>query len=330
MNLMKLKHKVTMVEGAAILFTLGFFYHQFLLLVYASEKTETVAESVEESLSEGAEIKMVEPPTIIINNGDMAKLEDTENVLVINTVVSDDFVESVTEGQQNIQEMGALVSAKNREQLGLVVNVSDVTVEVSEDNLVVLTEEEVSVADTYTKVDALTITNIDDVPVMTGYMMGDGKLSEKYAYTLYDTAGRRNDMNEYLLSVLEESCEMNGVPSHLLAGMLMTESEGHTNARSSKSTATGLCQFLSGTGKYVWEDLMGNGKGTYNHDMAYNPEINIRMGAAYLGYLIRTKGDIYSAIRTYRGKNDISGYVSVINSHIGKVGLSVDTINNMQ
>lgn len=327
MNLKRYVYKVTKFEGMALLLAIGLFCHQCILLVYASERLDT-NETVEESTE--AVVQVVEPPVIIINNGDLTKIEDTEDVVVVNTVVSDEFANSVTEGQQNIQEQGALLSAKNREELGLSINLDNVSNDIEQDNLVVLSENEVASVDTYTKVDTLTITNINDVPVMTGYMLGDGNLSEKYAYTLYDTAGRRNDMNEYLLSVLEESCEMNGVPSHLLAGMIMTESEGHMNARSSKSTATGLCQFLSGTGKFVWEDLMGNGKGTYSHDMAYNPEISIRMGAAYMGYLIKSKGSIYSAIQSYRGKNNISDYVRVINSHIGNVGLSVETICNMQ
>jgi hypothetical protein len=150
-------------------------------------------------------------------------------------------------------------------------------------------------------------------------------LLDKYSYALYDSVGNRNDITADLLETLEESCAEWNVEPDLMLGVIMTESEGHANAKSSKSTATGFCQILKGTGKYVYEDILGNGKGTYNHSMAYNPELNIQMGVALMGTLQRQKGSVYRALQGYRGKSDISGYVKSINSHIGKVGLSVSS-----
>lgn len=158
------------------------------------------------------------------------------------------------------------------------------------------------------------------------YVEPTPSLMEKYSYALYDTGGRKNDIDENLLQVLEESCNQWGVNPHLMLGVIMTESEGHANAKNSRSTATGLCQILRGTGKYIYEDLMGNGRGTYNHSMAYDPATNIRMGCAYMGTLIRQRGSVYRAIQTYRGKTNVSGYVGKINRYMGNVGLSVNSL----
>lgn len=151
-------------------------------------------------------------------------------------------------------------------------------------------------------------------------------LSDKYSYALYDTSGNRNDITEDLLQVLETSCNQWGVNPNLMLGIIMTESEGHSYAKNSKSTATGMCQILRGTGKYIYEDLLGNGKGTYNHQLAYDPATNVQMGVAYMGTLIKQRGSVYKAIQSYRGKTNVSGYVGKINSYMAKAGLSVDSL----
>lgn len=151
-------------------------------------------------------------------------------------------------------------------------------------------------------------------------------LSDKYSYALYDTSGNRNDITEDLLQVLETSCNQWGVNPNLMLGIIMTESEGHSYAKNGKSTATGLCQILKGTGKYIYEDLLGNGKGTYTHQLALDPSTNIQMGVAYMGTLIKQRGSVYKAIQSYRGKTNVSGYVGKINSYMAKAGLSVDSL----
>lgn len=272
------------------------------------EVIESVGDISTENVSE--DVQTVEP------------FEVSDEIDIV-TVIDDEFINTVTEEYKEVAEKEALYTAKKRDEMGLSVNVSTEPV-VAEDEIKVLTEEEVTQKETYMKVDSMTVTNINDVPVTTGYVFGTGPLTEKYSYALYDTGGRRTDLDEYLLNVLEDSCEENGVNPHVMLGIIMTESEGHANAKNKNSSATGLCQFLSSSGKWTYEVLLGNGTGTYTHDMAYNPEINIRMGAAAMGYWLKTKGNYYNAIQAYRGKNDISGYTSVINSHIGKVGLKVE------
>jgi len=148
------------------------------------------------------------------------------------------------------------------------------------------------------------------------------KLEERFFYALYDTEGRRNDLNEHTLGVLVDTCEQYNVSPDLMLGIIMTESEGHSNAKNKSSTATGFCQILRSSGKYIYEDLMGNPKGSYSHDMAYDPDLNLRMGVVLVSELKREyKGNTYKAIQHYRGKNDISDYLANINKYTRQVGL---------
>lgn len=151
---------------------------------------------------------------------------------------------------------------------------------------------------------------------------GIENLTKKYeAYTSY--GGSSTDLTPDVLYQLQVSCEEWGLDPYFMLGVIMTESKGNANAKSSSSTATGLCQILKGTGKSVYEDLLGNGKGTYNHSMAYDPVLNVKMGCAYMGSL-KSKYGLYRAIQAYRGKKDISGYCASINRYMALSGHSLD------
>ena len=148
-------------------------------------------------------------------------------------------------------------------------------------------------------------------------------LEERFFYALYDTEGKRNDLNEHYLNTLVNACNRYNVSPDLMLGIIMTESEGHIRARSKSSTATGFCQILKGTGKSIYENLLGNPKGSYDHSMAYDGDLNIIMGVAYVADLKRIyRGNTYKAIQCYRGKSNISGYLSSINKYVSQVGLN--------
>ena len=130
------------------------------------------------------------------------------------------------------------------------------------------------------------------------------ELYNKYEYAIYDKAGKRTDLTyEH---------------PDLLFGIIMTESGGDENATSSSSTARGYGQFLAGSGKYVYENVLH--LGTYNHSMAYNGTTNIKMAAGYLGYLKNKRGfSAYAAVKAYRGVEP-TAYIRSINSYIGTKG----------
>lgn len=151
----------------------------------------------------------------------------------------------------------------------------------------------------------------------------DAMILQKYAYALYDDVGARNDLTPDLLRLTERCCLQQGIEPNLFLGIVMAESRGKASAKNKRSTATGFGQLLKSTGKWAYEDLLGFGKGTYNHNLAYNPELNIMMSTAVLGELRREyNGNMYKAVRHYRG-TDITGYLKEINRWLSKSGLSV-------
>ena len=152
----------------------------------------------------------------------------------------------------------------------------------------------------------------------------DEELLQKYSFALYTSSGQRNDITPDILRLAEQTCEEQGIDCNLWLSLVMTESEGKANAKNRSSTATGLGQLLKGTGEYAYEDLMGNPRGSYNHNMAYDPALNTRMSITLLGYLKRTKGSMYAAIQQYRGKQDISGYTGRMNMWLSRSGMNVN------
>lgn len=155
----------------------------------------------------------------------------------------------------------------------------------------------------------------------------ENRLLDTYHYALYDTGGRRTDITSDLLKYLETKCQEWGLNPHFVLGVMMTESEGHANAKNPSSTASGLGQTLRGTGKSVWEDILGHGKGSYNHSMAFDPYVSTDMTVAYLGTLVRQRGGLHRAIQSYRGKNNVKSYESSINSYMQKGGVSLYSLN---
>ena len=126
---------------------------------------------------------------------------------------------------------------------------------------------------------------------------------EKYEYALYDTEGNRNDITYDQLVLGEQLMLEKGYDPGLLFGSIMVESEGHQDAYNSSSGATGYGQFLTDTGKYVYEELLGNGAGTYDHNTTpKDGTTNIKMMVAYYDYLYKFyKGDTIGVIKSYSG-----------------------------
>lgn len=101
---------------------------------------------------------------------------------------------------------------------------------------------------------------------------------------LYDNLAERDDIIDIVL------------------GIYYVESRFDPLAASTKSTARGWGQFLRSTAKWIWEDRMGNGTGSYNHDMAFDKQVNMALTCNYLSYLLETyNGDVSRALIAYNG-----------------------------
>ena len=186
--------------------------------------------------------------------------------------------------------------------------------------IVQLKEDNLSLASEYDKVSAAYDT-----------LKERKELYDKYKYAIM-YSGERTELTYDQIKLGEELMKEEGLNPHILFSIGMTESKYTSDAKNSCSTATGYHQFLAGTGKFVYEDLLGYGDGTYVHSrMATNGTTNIKMAVAYLAYLkSQYKGNLYSMMMNYSGR-DLSGaksYMNVMNSYTKQVGVNIFSIAN--
>lgn len=149
------------------------------------------------------------------------------------------------------------------------------------------------------------------------------ELHDKYEYVIYNKEGIRTDLTYDQIQTGEELMLAKGLDPDLLFGSIMVESDGKENAKSSISTASGYGQFLNTTGKFVYEDLLGNDKGIYDHTITpFDGDINIKMMVAYYDYLYKQTGNTFSVIRCYSGGSSsfANYYLSKINSYTKTTG----------
>ena len=157
-------------------------------------------------------------------------------------------------------------------------------------------------------------------------MEEESELISEYNYALINEMGERTDITPqqiiHLQDLLEDS-EVNDVD--LFLAWIMTESRGETYANADGSTAKGYGQFLDGTSKWVYTQLMHQ-TGWYP-DIAYNGDVNMELMVSYVEWLYnKYDHDLFAAMREYRGEEDISGYVASIDSYLAKKGKSVATV----
>ena len=151
---------------------------------------------------------------------------------------------------------------------------------------------------------------------------------EAYDVFMFDSAGKRTDCTEELLDELQEACHNKSVDNlPFYCAWIMIESEWHTDCKNPTSTATGLGQFLSGTAKWVYEDLMENGKGSYtSHELAKDPHINIQMIITYVDTLMNDcNGDLHKVIDRYRGLHD-APYLRKFDKYLAYFNTSIDKV----
>ena len=155
------------------------------------------------------------------------------------------------------------------------------------------------------------------------------ELFDSYEWALFRENGSRTDIGYNDIVTLEELVDEKDLSDDtvdLVLAMAMTESNGNANARNVSSSAVGLGQFLSGTGRFVYTSLMGND--VYNHqETATDSETNLEMMVYYLEYLdVKNNHNIERVISCYRGIESPS-YKYKINSYLAKNDLSLATID---
>lgn len=150
---------------------------------------------------------------------------------------------------------------------------------------------------------------------------------EKYNYAFVREDGSRTELRYDQVKSLQEMAEEKGMTDEsidLILSIVMTESNGIEAIKSENSSATGYGQFLSSTGEFVWERLMGNEN--YTHDLAENGDINLTMMVEYLCYLDnKYNGNMNLIINEYRGIDSIS-YKEKINQYLSCSNNSLATV----
>ena len=156
------------------------------------------------------------------------------------------------------------------------------------------------------------------------------ELFDQYEYAIIRSNNTRTDIKYSDIDTLESLAKQKNMGPDavdLVLAFAMNESEGYAHVKNPRSTATGLCGLLRGTAKFVYENEMGHGRGTYNHSMAYDGTLNLQMSLYYIDYLARRNGR--SSIRTinsYRGTSGDTWYLNKLNRRLSKTGKSIYTI----
>lgn len=146
-------------------------------------------------------------------------------------------------------------------------------------------------------------------------------IASKYHYVLehVTTKAVKNPITYSHLVKLDELCKEKDINPHMVLGLYNLESGFNYRAKNTKSTATGLGQFLAGTGKSIYDKFL-NYDLVYDHaTMASDPVINIELTVNYLSYLIDYhNGDVEKALVSYNGGELGLEYVNRINSYMIK------------
>lgn len=154
------------------------------------------------------------------------------------------------------------------------------------------------------------------------------KYYKDFEVFMFDTSGKRSDCTyeylEYLDSLIKEK-SVNNLAFY--CSWIMIESEWHHDDKNPKSSASGFPQFLSGTGKWVYEELMGKGKGTYNHKIhPFEPLTSLEMMVTYVEKLMEQhKGNLHKVIDSYRGLHD-TPYLNRFNHYLAFFDTNIDEV----
>ena len=174
---------------------------------------------------------------------------------------------------------------------------------------------------------AINQTNIDeqqieDVNIIFVNDMETLTLSEKYA-SVFDWQKYCGDFGEDQLYFLNTQCEKYNIPMEIMLSLICTESGFRSTAKASSSSASGYCQVIKGTAKWVYEDLLKYGKyDTTQHTeiMTTNWKLNIEISCRLMYSLYHNNGQSWeNAIRKYYGSTTASEndkYLNKVNTNM--------------
>lgn len=127
-----------------------------------------------------------------------------------------------------------------------------------------------------------------------------------------------------VIMYMDEEAKKLDINPNLLACIYRVESHFRTYVDNyGGSSARGLGQVIRSTGKAIWENILH--KGAYNHDMAYDPYVNIEITATLIARNIKSTGDLYQALNLYSG-NGRSIYYNKIVDVANRYGVDLSVL----
>lgn len=144
------------------------------------------------------------------------------------------------------------------------------------------------------------------------------ELARKYWYVFRD-APDDSGLTMDQIVLIDDLCKEDDLNPHIMMCIYKQES-GFTAVidNYSDSGARGLGQVMPATGKSIYENVLG--LGSYTHDMAYNPSVNILITEELIARNV--DGGLYNAIACYSGDTS-GGYYSKLLSVANEYGVDI-------
>lgn len=129
----------------------------------------------------------------------------------------------------------------------------------------------------------------------------DFDLLRKYWY-VFQRAGDNSGLSIDVIRHVEEVCEKWDVNPHWMWAVYWEESNFRAKIdNTSGSGARGLGQVMPSTGKSYWENVLGNGAGSFKTDMLYDPYVNVDITVAIIGRNLSNGQTMYQVLNQYSG-----------------------------
>lgn len=144
------------------------------------------------------------------------------------------------------------------------------------------------------------------------------ELARKYWYVFRD-APDNSGLTMDQIVLIDDLCKEDNLNPHIMMCIYKQES-GFTSVIDNygDSGARGLGQVMPATGKSIYENILG--LGSYTHDMAYDPSVNILITEELIARNI--DGGLYNAIACYSGDSS-GGYYSKLLSVANGYGVDI-------
>jgi hypothetical protein len=154
-------------------------------------------------------------------------------------------------------------------------------------------------------------------------------LSEKYK-SVFEWQVYSGDFGEEQLYFLEEQCVRYEVPLELMLSIICTESGFRSDAKAKTSSASGYCQIIKSTAKWIYEDKLQWGDYDVNNHveiMTTNWRLNMIISCRLMQVLYHNNGKSWeNAVKRYYGSTSASENEIYLN----KVNFNMNNLFNME